>query len=341
MKQLLKVAAINVALVGFLLSLFVIAVPAALDLRVYLRNSVDAVARTPRHDRRHELPVYAGHIWARQLFSEFARVRSVYRDFTVWQHRPFRGKKITIDENGYRRHSSGAGSTATEAQVWVFGGSAVWGDGSPDGGTIPARLEKLSGKRTFNLGQLGYVAHQNLNALMRLYLEGGRPSQVVFYDGYNDVTFKCRRGSTFYSSMAEGRIAAIVAMHAPDVPRSVQIFAPLQEILSKLVNGSEPDHYLYDCDTDEAKADLIARCLAQDWLMAKFIVESNGGKFLPVLQPNAHVGSPNISYLPAVRDNARARAQHAAVYPRMKRELAAAGIRYLDLTGIFDGNEVL
>ncbi len=51
----------------------------------------------------------------------------------------------------------------------------MWGDGSPDGMTIPAYPERASGWKTANYGQLGYTAHQGLNWLMKEYIEGVAP----------------------------------------------------------------------------------------------------------------------------------------------------------------------
>jgi len=81
--------------------------------------------------------------------------------------------------------------------------------------------------------------------------------------------------------------------------------------------------------------------LASDWANAKLIVESQGGKFLAVLQPVAYLGSPNLTHLPEVRENELLKEQFAFVYPMFKEELKKAGLDYLDLTNIFDGQEIL
>ena len=38
---------------------------------------------------------------------------------------------------------------------------------------------------------------------MKLYVEGGRPEFVVFYDGVNEIEQKCRKDLTFYSTSQE------------------------------------------------------------------------------------------------------------------------------------------
>ena len=184
MKAFLKTVAINVVLLGFLLSLFVIALPAALDLRDFWR--VRANTGKLVFDERNEVAAYKGESWPTQHFIEFGALRTVYHDFIVWRRQKFDGKTVHIDQNGYRRHGS-LTDTVADAKVWVFGGSTAWGTGVPDDDTIAANLEKATGLRTFNLGETGYNAHQSLNLLMKLYVEGGRPEFVVFYDGVNEV----------------------------------------------------------------------------------------------------------------------------------------------------------
>ena len=332
MKAFLKIVAINVVLLGFLLSLFVIALPAALDLRDLWRGKLV-------FEDRDKVAAYKGESWPTEHFREFAMLRTIYYDFIVWRRQKFEGKTVRIDENGFRRHGSMTDSVA-DAKVWMFGGSTAWGTGSPDDGTIAAYLEKASGLRTFNLGEAGYNSHQGLNLLMKLYTEGGRPQFVVFYDGVNEVEHKCRKDLTFYSTSQETQVRQKLEMTGPDAMRTATIFRPLREFIARLVDSGVPAADVYNCHLDGAKADLIARNLVSDWINARLIVEARGGTFIGVLQPVAFVGSPNISYLPKVAGDALLRRQYDVLYPKIEAELAKAGVRYLNLTDIFNGKEM-
>lgn len=337
-KNAAKVLCINLAVLCVLITLFVIVIPAALDVRLYFRNQADAAATVPRYDRRYLLPMYADEKWAPKLFAEFANLRFHFRSFVVMEAYPFQGETITIDRLSVRLNGRAAGSPR-QARVWVFGGSAIWGDGVPDGMTIPAYLEQATGWRTANYGQLGYTAHQGLNWLMNEYVEGGRPEYVIFYDGYNEVAVQCRDDLGIRSTQNETRIRDLLSRNDVDVPRTLGVIGPSLAFLRNFAGDQPaPD---YDCDKNEEKATMVAKALVQDWLTAKFIVESNGGKFLPVLQPSAFVGSPNTGYLESVRTKENQRRQHAAVYPKFRAELAKAGLAYLDLTGVFDGDAMI
>ncbi len=109
-KNALKVLSINVAIFSVLVTLFVIVLPAVLDVRVYFRNQADAAASAPRHDRRYLLPMYANDKWAPKLFAEFASLRFHYRDFVVAEANPFHGETITIDKIGVRLNGQGSDS---------------------------------------------------------------------------------------------------------------------------------------------------------------------------------------------------------------------------------------
>ncbi len=163
-------------------------------------------------DRRAPLPspgdrgaYYATQPWARQHWQEFELVKKQldYSPYTLWHTRPFQGETLRIDDRGVRRtltptgsNGDATGSDRADADfetVFAFGGSALWGHGAPDDGTLPAflQVELAQGLerpvRVENLGERGHVATQSLIRLM-LELQADRvPDRVVFYHGFNDV----------------------------------------------------------------------------------------------------------------------------------------------------------
>jgi lysophospholipase L1-like esterase len=84
-------------------------------------------------------------------------------------------------------------ATDAAAEVWVFGGSALFGFASQrDEHTVPselARRAEASGVplRVRNFGAPGYTSYQESLLLADLLLDGEVPDVVVFFDGYNDV----------------------------------------------------------------------------------------------------------------------------------------------------------
>ena len=102
-RNALKIAGINAAITICLLGL-VLMVPALWsDLRSGSRKEADLAEPT-----EHTLPLYQNAAWAKQHFIEIGRLGTQYYDFIGWRRTQFSGETITIDENGFRRHTSEA-----------------------------------------------------------------------------------------------------------------------------------------------------------------------------------------------------------------------------------------
>ena len=145
-------------------------------------------------DLRAGLPAYDGVDYdPRALLEEVRKSdRTVYEPYTIWKRRPYRGTYTTIDLTGARR-TVGNSTSEDALNIWMFGGSAVWGVGAPDHETIPSQLAALLNgtlgidAQVRNLGRRGYVSTQEVIHLMRELQAGRRPDIVVFYNGVNDA----------------------------------------------------------------------------------------------------------------------------------------------------------
>ncbi|MFQ5888614.1 MAG: SGNH/GDSL hydrolase family protein [Gemmatimonadota bacterium] len=150
----------------------------------------------PAHDliaHYRSLPYYAEQEWSERYWEEHERaVRQRYEPYLLWRSPPFHGEAINIRSDG-ARVTPGARCVPGAYRVFVFGGSAMWGWGAPDWGTIPAYLQAgLEGRReapvcVVNFAENAYVVTQSLIQL-ELELEAGSiPDLVVFYHGVNEV----------------------------------------------------------------------------------------------------------------------------------------------------------
>ena len=145
-------------------------------------------------DLRAGLPAYDGVDYApRSLLEEVRKSdRTVYEPYTIWKRRAYRGEYTVIDISGSRR-TVGNSQSDDALEVWMFGGSAMWGVGAPDDDTIPSHLAALLNgtlgidSTVRNLGRRGYVSTQEVVYLMRELQAGRRPDVVVFYNGVNDA----------------------------------------------------------------------------------------------------------------------------------------------------------
>lgn len=325
----------NLLVLLVLVSLLIVLPPALFDL--YRR-----VSASP--DSRASLPNYKDIGWAKRHFEEFSALRTVYQDFIGWRRAGVDGETITVDKDGYRRHPNSGQRDST--QVWVFGGSTIWGPGAKDSMTIPANIQQFAATSTFNFGEAAYTAHQSYNLLIKNYLLGGRPKHVVFYDGANEVVVKCRSELTFFSAAQEVTIRERLHGLSDGKSATLEVLAPTVDVLrrvwGRLGRSSSPaGPDTYDCHTNEAKRRLIAATLVLDWSLARRLVEQNGGKFLPVLQPVAYTGHPNLDHLDSVRKDSLLRSQYESVYAEIVRQLREASFEYADFTDAFNGASVL
>ena len=144
-------------------------------------------------DARAELSYYTSQDWAAKYWQEFSDAeRRDYHSWVLWRRAPFEGATINIDQEGIRK-TPGADCSANSYTVFTFGGSAMWGEGSPDWGTIPAYLQ--AGLEALlddpvcvvNFGESGYVSTHSLIELVIQLQHGNVPDLIIFYDGIGDV----------------------------------------------------------------------------------------------------------------------------------------------------------
>jgi len=140
------------------------------------------------------LPYYAKQEWSAQFLNEHqAAVKRRYQPYTVWQTSAFTGQMINVDQNGIR-YTPATNCTSDAYKVFTFGGSAMWGWGSPDWGTIPAylqaKLQTIHGAQpvcVVNFSETAYVSTQGVIRLIQELKAENIPDIVIFYDGVNDV----------------------------------------------------------------------------------------------------------------------------------------------------------
>jgi lysophospholipase L1-like esterase len=289
----------------------------------FLRTPSESFAAT--EDPRSLLPNYASLTWATQHYREFKRLETSYKSFIGWRRKPFSGETINIiGRYGQRRTINVA--TDKSKKIYFFGGSTMWGTGVRDDGTIPSQFAAATGLWSENFGESGYTAHQSLVLLVQLLQDGHRPDVVVFYDGANEVSIKCRIELTPDSDGLEANINRLLDNPSPPPITFAHYFAPLRDAaarmkakLIRVVAPAVPEGFA--CDSNPEKATRIAENLVGDWQMAKLLVESYGGRFVGVLQPVSYFSQTRLDHL-ADDDDLVMRSQFRAVYPLVERRMA-------------------
>jgi hypothetical protein len=287
------------------------------------------------------LPNYAGVAWARTHFAEFAALTTRYISYIEWRRQPFKGETINLTGPYGRRATIGTAESG-KPSVYFFGGSTMWGTGADDANTIPSLVTQIGGYRAMNWGESAYTAHQSLVLLIQLLQEGHRPDVVVFYDGVNDVSHKCRAELTPSSHAREGQIRSALAATKGENVYGLSYMAQPLVALARVVSSrialftrSGSSSRQYACHSDANRAREIADGFISDWDVARRLVESYGAKFIGILQPVTYYSNTKLEHL---RLSDIEKRQFEAVYPLIRQKMAGRPGLY-DFTGVLDHDE--
>jgi len=183
-------------MLGITLLLFV-AAEGALSLLYRYRDS-----RHPNVDYRLTSDAFADSPWAQDYFREdWEAAHLEWHPYVYWHLKPYRGNYVNVDAEGIRRTLPAAeGAPSSNAvDIFMFGGSTMWGNGARDDHTIASALARMLRERgvacdVTNFGESGYVSTQELITLTLQLRKGNVPDVVVFYDGVNDAYSAWQQG---------------------------------------------------------------------------------------------------------------------------------------------------
>jgi hypothetical protein len=122
--------------------------------------------------------------------------KTAYEVLAGFKEAPFRGQFVNVDRFGFRRTEPQESWPPDPAKlnIFVFGGSTVFGYGVSDRETLAsalqAELRGLTGKRVavYNFGRASYFSTQELMLYYWLLTSGHVPALAIFVDGLNDFS---------------------------------------------------------------------------------------------------------------------------------------------------------
>lgn len=303
----------------------------------------DLVRKT---DPRSALPVYADRDYAEKIFKNQKVADFDYVPFIEWRHKPYVSETVNIDERGYRRNggqTSPAAGAANRPTVGIFGGSTVWGTGVDDSSTIPAFFQVANpGLQVTNYGERGYTTRQSLDELINLSVVGTAPSVAVFYGGFNDIWVHCNYANTrgLNGHVREQRLRDALAI-AEEERSSIYhyLVEPVVLLLTDTSGGGK--QFIPGCSTDPKRAEAVAAMIVENWQIAHDLMVRHGGQFYAFLQPNGHVGSPNISHLDLKGNRVLRGDEYRAVYPLVVKLAQERNLTWFnDLSDALDGDKL-
>ena len=280
---------------------------------------------TQRYGRETIRSVYPGMDEADvDLLLEESWTRPVaYEPFVQYKEAPFSGRFVNVSPAGFRESAEqGPWPPAPEhLNVFVFGGSTIFGYGVPDHQTVPSYLQALLGERLphrsvrcYNFGGASYYSSQERILFAELLAAGHRPDVAIFVDGINEFLLEEPLHSPRLRGLLEGRPGVIADWAVSALP------------LTKLVHwalgtGDEKKPALLDASLDvpELLDARIERYLANVRL-AEGLAEAEGVLAVFVVQP-----TPTYRYDPSFHPFARwgfgRHSRSAFGYPRLAERL--------------------
>lgn len=292
------------------------------------------------------LPNYNEKDWSKIHFREFNELTTSYFDYFLHRRDDYDGKTINI-KNGIRYSFESKQLNNELGEFWFFGGSTIWGTGSRDSGTIPSMFAKINSAKVINYGESGYIARQSLALLSNQYInnpDDNLKKTIVFYDGFNDINYRCRSDIKGVETINENVLQNILSNIIQEKWTFKRVFSQLQDLLQSIFRKIPSINFIqnldYVCSSDNAKARYVASSLVHTWSQAQVMAYANGDKFLAVLQPVAFIGDPKVDHinLDSPLHNNLKREFHA-VYPFINDLAKEKGINFISLTSVFDKDE--
>jgi hypothetical protein len=154
---------------------------------VFDKYGEDLVAQAYPQRNLREIRALHGETWGRKL---------VYDGFVGFKEAPRDGNYVNVDRNGFRRVAEQGvwPPVPDHLNVFVFGGSTVFGYGIADEETIPSRLQSALRRRfssnsisVYNFGRGYYYSSQERVLFEKLLVGGFKPDLAVFIDGLNET----------------------------------------------------------------------------------------------------------------------------------------------------------
>lgn len=122
----------------------------------------------------------------------------MYEPYVHFKERPFRGEFVNVADSGYRETGfvKNWPPDKRTLNIFLFGGSTMFGYGVADGETVSAYLEDYLRRRypsvpimVYNFGCGNYYSSQESILFLRLLSQGFIPDVAIFVDGLNDFYF--------------------------------------------------------------------------------------------------------------------------------------------------------
>lgn len=166
-------------------------------------------------------PALAEQAGAVDLLTDYQSLQYRYRPFLMEEL--VDGDYSGIEVQDGRRRTWEPPELAQDApEIWLFGGSTVFGRGQRDDHTVASELARLAARadmptRVVNFGNPGYTSYQEWQLFERRLAAGARPEVAVFLDGTADLEVQAEAASADPTHFNRRRVDQTVTGEADEV----------------------------------------------------------------------------------------------------------------------------
>ena len=309
---------------------------------------------------RETISYYATQDWGPRFWHEFRQSRQQlrYAPYVGWKRAPFEGTTIRIGQDGIRA-TPGAVCGPGAYTVFAFGGSTMWGTGSPDWGTIPAYLQsglQKTGRApvcVVNFGETAYVSTQGVITLLMQLQSGHVPDLVLFYDGPSDIYAAYQSGRSGVPQNVDRFAAIFEGRNRPhpfvDGLQRSSSFALVRTLVSRLGATKPAQEESTPVGPARAKVATLESSIVEHYLRnytaVSALAQQHGFKFLFVWQPFISMGQkPLTEEEREIRQEAVADPVYAALLRSVYRAMEEKSSTHENLSymaHVFDGHQPL
>ena len=223
-----------------------------------------------------------------QLLQESWSRPFVFEPFTQFKDAPFTGRFVNVDTNGFRhgKNQSPWPPLADNFNVFIFGGSTVFGYGVSDDQTVASFLQvKLSsvvGRRrvaVFNFGRGFYYSSQERMLFEQLLATGIKPDHAIFIDGLNEFFYANDRPR--YSQELADFMSGDLKANPMGVFSNLPVLRKLNKLVRHFSSTKSPQPLMADSMVTESEplADGTARRVCERYQRNQQLIESMAQRF--------------------------------------------------------------
>jgi hypothetical protein len=189
----------SLVLLNTLVLFLVLNLVAWIGMRIYgsLHRKENIVSQKYNNDLRTVYPQHDPEAVNQLLLETWSRQYG-YEPYTQIKERPFHGEFINVSDRGYRETGFVKKWPLDKHafNIFLFGGSTMFGYGVADEETVSASLENYFRHlypslpiMVYNFGRGSYYSSQESILFLRLLSQGGSPDVAIFVDGLNEFYY--------------------------------------------------------------------------------------------------------------------------------------------------------